>query len=237
MLYNVYCDETCHLEHDDSNVMVLGAVWCPQSKLREINERIRQIKKRNNVSETMELKWTKISPAKIDLYKDLVNYFFDDDDLHFRGVIIPDKAKLNHARYNQTHDTWYYKMYFDMLKVIFSPADQYEIYIDIKDRNSSKKAQKLREVCCNSMYDFSKKVIQRLQPIRSDEIQIMQIVDIVTGAIGYENRVFPEGFVRSKAKQEMVALIKGCSGYTLKKTTLLREEKVNLLVWEAGGIS
>ena len=115
MLYNVYCDETCHLKHDSSNAMVLGAVWCPQSKLREINERIRQIKKRNNVSETMELKWTKISqpPAKMDLYKDLVNYFFDDDDMHFRGVIIPDKSKLNHVRYNQTHDTWYYKMYFD----------------------------------------------------------------------------------------------------------------------------
>lgn len=40
----------------------------------------------------MEMKWTKISPAKVDLYKDLVNYFFDDDDLHFRGVIIPDKT-------------------------------------------------------------------------------------------------------------------------------------------------
>ena len=37
MLYNVYCDETCHLEHDNSNVMVLGAVWCPQSKLKEVN--------------------------------------------------------------------------------------------------------------------------------------------------------------------------------------------------------
>ena len=101
MLYNVYCDETCHLEYDNSNVMVLGAVWCPQAKLREINERIRQIKKRNNVSEAMEMKWTKISPAKVDLYKDLVNYFFDDDDLHFRGVIIPDKTRLNHERYHQ----------------------------------------------------------------------------------------------------------------------------------------
>lgn len=34
MLYNVYCDETCHLEHDGINAMVLGAVWCPQSKLK-----------------------------------------------------------------------------------------------------------------------------------------------------------------------------------------------------------
>lgn len=35
MLYNVYCDETCHLENDGINVMVLGAVWCPQSRLKE----------------------------------------------------------------------------------------------------------------------------------------------------------------------------------------------------------
>ena len=62
MLYNVYCDETCHLEHDNSNVMVLGAVWCPQSKLKEINERIRQIKKRNNVQKLICTKiWLIIS--------------------------------------------------------------------------------------------------------------------------------------------------------------------------------
>lgn len=50
MLYNVYCDESCHLEHDGVNVMALGALWCPQEKCKEINERIRQIKRRNKVS-------------------------------------------------------------------------------------------------------------------------------------------------------------------------------------------
>ena len=170
MLYNVYCDETCHLINDGINVMVLGAIWCPQTKIKEINDRIKEIKVRNGVSEIMELKWTKISPAKIDLYKDLVNYFFDDNDLHFRTVIIPDKKKLDHNYFQQTHDTWYYKMYFDMLKVIFSPIDKYEVYIDIKDTNSYKKSQKLKEVCCNFIYDFSHMIIRKLQPIRSDEV-------------------------------------------------------------------
>ena len=233
MLYNVYCDETCHLEHDGINVMVLGAVWCPQSKLKEINQRIRQIKVRNGVSQDMELKWTKISPAKVELYLDLVNYFFDDDDLHFRAVIIPDKSKLDHKRFHQTHDTWYYKMYFDMLKVIFSPKDRYEVYIDIKDSNSHQRAQKLKEVCCNSMLDFSERILRRLQPIRSNEVEIMQIVDILIGAIGYENRIFPEGVQRSNAKVQVVDLIKKRSTYTLTKTTLLREEKINLLSWDA----
>lgn len=233
MLYNVYCDETCHLEHDGINVMVLGAVWCPQSKLKEINQRIRQIKERNGVSPTMELKWTKISPAKIDLYRDIVNYYFDDDDLHFRAVVIPDKSKLNHEQFHQTHDDWYYKMYFDMLKVIFNPTDNYEVYIDIKDTNSYRKAQKLKEVCCNSLYDFSQRVIKRLQPIRSEEVQIMQLVDILIGAVGYENRNFPAEFEKSAAKQNIIELIKKRSGYTMRKTTLLREEKLNLLAWDA----
>lgn len=108
--------------------------------------------------------------------------------------------------------------------------------IDIKDTNSDRKARELKDICCHSMYDFSQKVIRRLQPIRSDEVQIMQMVDVIIGAIGYENRIFPEGFARSSAKQEIIDLIKERSGYTLKKTTLLREEKINLLSWEAGGI-
>ncbi len=173
----------------------------------------------------------------MDLYCDMVDYFFDDDDLHFRGVIIPDKSKLKHERFHQTHDDWYYKMYFDMLKVIFNPGDQYEVYIDIKDNHSNRKAQKLREVCCNSIYDFSRGVVSRLQPIRSEEVEMMQLVDILIGAIGNENRVFPDGFERSLAKLAIIDRIKKRSNYTMKKTTLLREEKLNLLVWDAGNIN
>ena len=233
MLYNVYCDESCHLEHDGINDMVIGAVWCPQEKLREINQRIKEIKIRNNISPLAELKWTKVSPAKVVAYKDIIDYFFDDDDLHFRAIIIPDKAELNHQAFHQTHDDWYYKMYFDMLKVIFSPEDKYEIYIDIKDTHSHRKAQKLKEVCCNSMYDFSQSIIQRLQPIRSEEVQIMQLVDILVGAVGYQNRTFPEAFPKSQAKLDIIRLIKKRSSYSLTRTTLLREEKCNLLVWNA----
>lgn len=233
MLYNVYCDETCHLEHDSINDMVIGAVWCPQDKLREINQRIQKIKIKNGISPSAEMKWTKISPAKVQAYKDIIDYFFDDDALHFRAIIIPEKSKLNHAAFHQTHDEWYYKMYFDMLKVILSPADRYEIYIDIKDTHSYQKAQKLKEVCSNSMYDFSQSIIRRLQPVRSEEIQIMQLVDILIGAIGYENRKFPEGFVKSQAKMDVIDLIKKRSNYSLSRTTLLREEKCNLFVWDA----
>lgn len=231
--YNIYCDESCHLEHDGINVMVLGAVWCPHNCVRKVNERIRQIKHRNGISTKLELKWTKISPAKAQVYEDLVNYFFDEADLHFRGLVIPDKALLDHERFNQTHDLWYYKMYFEMLKAILSPSDRYDIYIDIKDTHTNSKAKKLREVCCNSMYDFSTKIIKKLQPIHSDEVQIMQIVDILIGALGYNNRIFSEGHIKSDTKLEIIKLIKKRSGYSLDRSTLLRENKFNLFFWNA----
>lgn len=233
MLYNVYCDETCHLENDGINDMVLGAVWCPQDKLCEINKKIREIKACNGVSKTMELKWTKISPAKVSMYKDVINYFFDESDLHFRALIIPDKGKLNHEKFNQTHDQWYYKMYYDMLKVVFSPFDNYEVYIDIKDTHSYIKSQKLREVCSNSMHDFSHSIIKRLQPIRSEEVEIMQIVDLLIGALGYENRVFSDDFQKSSAKKEIIDLLKKSAGSNLRNTTFLNEKKFNILVWDA----
>ena len=233
MTYNVYCDESCHLENDRINVMVLGAVWCPKEKLQKINERIKLIKQSHGVQATSELKWTKVAPVKEHLYLELINYFFDDEDLHFRCLIIPDKAQLDHSRFNQTHDEWYYKMYFDLLKVIFNPKDNYEVYIDIKDTNSYKKSQELYKVCCNTIYDFSGNIIKKIQPIRSNEVQIMQIVDIFIGAVAYQNRCFPDDFIKSKAKLTLIDNIKRRSGYYLTKSTLYKEDKFNIFVWDA----
>jgi len=231
--YNFYCDESCHLEHDNSNVMVLGAVWCPKEKRHEINERIKEIKARNGIHSNSELKWTKVSPVKKQVYEDLINYFFDEKDLHFRGLLIPNKDELKYLEFNQTHDEWYYKMYFSMLKAMLLPTEKYNIFIDIKDTHSSQKAQKLQEAIRNSIYDFSKSIIEQVKPIRSDEVQIMQITDVLIGAFGYKNRQFPEGIKRSQTKTELIQLIQKRSGYSLERSTLLREDKCNLFIWKA----
>ena len=120
--FNIYCDESCHLEHDRRQVMVLGAVWCPLEKAHEIAVRLREIKGQYGFPLTFESKWVKVSPAQVQFYLDTMDYFFDDDDLQFRALIVPDKSLLRHDEHNQSHDDFYYKMYFDMLKVILSPT-------------------------------------------------------------------------------------------------------------------
>ena len=55
MTYNVYCDESCHLEHDCQPVMALGVIWCPLEKVREISVRLREIKVRCGLCPKFEL--------------------------------------------------------------------------------------------------------------------------------------------------------------------------------------
>ncbi len=232
-IFNVYCDESCHLEHDQQKAMVLGAIWCPLDKSREIAVRLREIKQKYGLAPQFEVKWTKVSPAKTDLYLDLVDYFFDDDDLHFRALIVPDKSMLRHdAIPGQNHDAWYYKMYFDMLKVIFRPDARYRVYLDIKDTRGAEKAAKLHEVLCNNMYDFSRDVIERLQLVHSHEIEQLQLADLLIGAVSYLNR----NLHGNKAKEALLARIQERSGYSLLKTTLYREDKVNLFHWQASEV-
>jgi hypothetical protein len=44
---------------------------------------------------------------------------------------VPDKSKLAHEAFDQTHDDWYFKMYFDLLKVILERKSSYRIFLDI----------------------------------------------------------------------------------------------------------
>lgn len=229
--YNIYCDESCHMENDHQKVMVLGAVWCPLEKVREISVRLREIKVRHGLKPDFEIKWTKVSPAKTRFYLDVLDYFLDDDDLHFRALIVPNKSQLRHEAFGQTHDDWYYKMYFDMLKVILDPQAHYRIYLDIKDTRGADKVKKLHDVLCNDLYDFSRDIVERVQLVHSHEIEQLQLADLLIGAVSYVNR----GLSGNAGKLALVERMKRRSGYSLEKTTLLREDKVNIFRWHAQG--
>ncbi|MDI3340115.1 MAG: DUF3800 domain-containing protein [Sphaerobacter sp.] len=224
---NIYCDESCHLEHDGQPIMVLGAVWCPVARAREIAVRIREIKANHSLPRDFEIKWGKVSPARLKFYLALVDYFFDDDDLHFRALVATGKDRLRHQAFGQDHDTWYYKMYFELLKVLFEPDGRYRIYLDYKDTQAASKVRKLHDVLSNNMYDFDGKVIERVQCVRSHEVEQVQLADLLTGVISYVNR----GLAESRAKTALVDRMRQRSQYTLTRSTPLGEKKVNLFRW------
>ena len=166
MKYNIYCDESCHLENDHQKIMVLGAIKCEKSYKKQAVNDIRNIKEKYNMNKFCEVKWTKVSPDKFDMYLELVNYFFSNPNLSFRAVVV-DKTKLKHELFNQTHDSFYYKVYYQLLCRIIVPNNENYIYLDIKDTKGARKVRKLGEVLANGLYDFNMECIKSVQNINS----------------------------------------------------------------------
>ena len=205
MEYNVYCDESCHLASNDSKYMLIGAVYCLKHKVKKVNEYIEHLKENYNFSNKIELKWNKIDKKTEKLYLDVINYFFNNDDLKFR-VIVVDKTKLNHERYNQTENDFYHKAYYDMLKYIIIPGNSYNIYPDIKDTNSYYYHQVMLDYLRIKMSDTNKKTIKKVQPIRSYEAPILQINDILIGALSYYYRKLSNNNVKLNIINEIKKL-------------------------------
>lgn len=225
---NIYCDESNHLEKDPKP-MVLGAIYCPQEKAQIVNKRIREIKKEHGLKETFEIKWVKVNTRNLPFYIDLVSYFFDIDYLGLRAVIA-DKTNLNHAKHNQTHDEWYYKIYYQLLTKIIRSESTYKICLDRKDTLGRARIEKLREYLCNAEFDYKKEIIKEIREVHSNQVQMVQLVDLIIGAIQF-NLCSKDKENESKAKREVVEHLKKKSGRSLTANTLPSEFKLNLFFW------
>lgn len=225
-LYNIYCDESCHLENDHQHVMLLGCVWCCKDISLKYATDIRNIQ--NNHNAHGEIKWAKVSMSRVDFYKEIVEWYFSRDELFFRSVVVANKDILRHDIYNEnSHDTFYYKMYFSLLSKVLSPDCFYNIYLDVKDTRSRFKLRALKEILCNNVHDFTNGMISHIQNIHSYESSLMQLCDLFMGALSYRHR----GLKENAGKVAVVEAIERMAGRSLLASTSLREQKFNIFVF------
>jgi len=228
-LFNLYCDESCHLEHDHHRIMVLGALTCPAEEARRIARRIRVLKDKHGLAREFEIKWSKVSPGKAEFYKDLIDLFFDEKSLRFRALVVADKNRLRHEEYGQDHDTWYYKMFYLLLRPLLAAQARFRIYLDIKDTRSESKVQHLAHVLRSQLGDRTGLIVEKIQQIRSHEAAQMQLADLLIGLIGYQNRRLDS----SSGKRALVDRFNLHFPYDLAKTTPYGSSKVNIFIWDA----
>lgn len=213
--FNFYCDESCHLEHDNMPYMLIGYVSTAYNQLKLHNKHIRKIKKAHEFSG--EVKWNNLSKSRFTLYKDLIDYFFATD-LEYRAIVI-DKSQIDNDGHDQSHDEFYYKMYFQLLHKKLTPHYSYNIYLDIKDTRSAQKVQGLKRYLSKNYIN-----VRNVQNIKSHESELMQLADIITGALVYNLR----GLNQVVAKNKIIERIKSHTKKPLTNSTLLNEKKLNL---------
>ena len=226
MMFDFFIDESCHLEHDNCKVMSIGYIKVPQDRESEEKQEIKKIKNKYGI--VQEIKWNTISRTKIEMYKELVDYFFASS-LEFRCILIKYKDRLDNDSFNDgKHDNFYYKMVYFLLSNphLNPPGNDYRVYLDIKDTRGREKLNKIEEVFSNKHYGESP--FTHFQHIRSSECQFIQLCDLLIGAVTYKARKSLGEELTSAAKNELITYLEQKSSYTIDESSEPWETKFNI---------
>lgn len=216
--FNIYCDESCHIEHDHKPFMFLGSISVAYNQVKLQTEKIKELKEKHHFYG--EIKWTNVSKSKFHFYMELVDYFFATD-LKFRTVGV-EKSRINNEAFGSTYDDFYYKMYYYLLNHNLNSLYNYNVYLDIKDTLSAYKVNKLKDIL-NTKFG----VFRNVQNIRSHESILMQLADFMMGAISYQHNNEAK---ENQAKVQVIKKIQNHSGENLMQTNY--SDKLNLFFIE-----
>ena len=226
----IYIDESCHLENDKQPLMCIGYTKIPAIRYEEYKEAIKAIKLK--YKSPTEIKWNKLSYSRLDLYKALIDFFFDNE-IQFRAILVKNKHQLNHEKYNKgDHNSFYYTLVFLLLRNpwVNLTNSPHKVILDIKDTRGKERLKMLVQ----RLTDEYQKRYNRDSPfnffqhIRSDESEFLQLADFFIGAITYKSRKMHRKENASKVKVEIIKYIEEKSGYVLHDGTDPREEKFNI---------
>jgi hypothetical protein len=98
----------------------------------------------------------------------------------------------------------------------------------MKDTRGEQKRANLEGILRNANLDGDGQVIRRVQQIRSHESSLMQLTDLLVGAVTYANR----GLTGNEGKMALVRRLREQTQLSLLRSTWLRARKVNLSLWK-----
>ena len=229
-MIDVYCDESrqdllanSSSITDNNRFCCIGGISVPIEHREEIKSEIKALKEKHDVSG--ELRWGTVSNNKVDFYLDLVDLFFGRQYLIYRPVV-RDAAKVQNDVFNNSdQELGYYKFYYQLLNHWLAANDTYRIYTDQKTNKDKKRLKELHRIlnCTRG----AGTTIDLIKAIDSKESLILQMENILMGAVGYKYNWGHNG--ASFAKQEVVRRIEHHIGRTIKHTSA-SEQKFNVFV-------
>lgn len=219
--YSIFCDESCYLQFDNSDIMCIGAIIVPDADLDAYKVELKRIKRKYGILH--ELKWNTVSRTHLAMYDEILRLFFESS-MVFRSVLIKNKSNIQaHSLKRDEYNRFYYSVIERLIRFSIrhnsDSANSYRIFLDLRDNNGKIKLASIHSELTNMIRTNDK--IQSLQNIRSHESQFIQLADIIIGAITYRSR----GLNGSEAKSHIVRLIEELSGYHLDEGTEPGDDK------------
>jgi len=227
MMIYIYCDESnqdllaTQRTEIGKKYCCIGGLMIPVDSRISIKKKIEVLKKRHNIHG--EIRWGSVSPNKISFYLELVDLFFDTPDMFLRTVVI-DASKICNDIFNENdHELGYYKFYYQLLYHWLRFDNEYRVYTDQKTNKDKNRLKDLRRIV-NIMFPSSNP-LRSIQAIDSRESLILQMQNILMGAVGYKYNYSDDGV--SLAKVQVVARVESHLQRKIGKTSP-NEQKFNV---------
>lgn len=197
MDFEVYCDESgleALTKKEEHLFSAIGGIWLPDSNRQDLKEGIKAVKNKHNIHG--ELKWKKLSPAYLDLYKDVIDFFFSSGFIRFR-VILVESSKVDHIRFNNMDaELGFYKFYYQLLHHWIFDFNNYNIFVDLKINRYTSRLADLRRVL--DLSNLTSDIIQ-VQGLPSEQSLGIQLADVLTGLVSSKfNREIKAGSAKAK---------------------------------------
>lgn len=206
-LLHVYCDES---RQTQDRYMVFGGIIIRASALEPFNQAMKLWRDAQNMH--AELKWTKVSNQKLAEYKSLVDLFFSlagRNQVHFRSVVF-DTTQIDYKAFHEgDKELGFYKFFYQFVLHSFG---KYAVEKDRRmivyfDQRQSK--QKLSTFCVilnrgiRKKFKCDRDVVRSVQAVDSKKCDLMQVADVLMGAIGYQNN---DCHLRPRARRAKIEL-------------------------------
>jgi hypothetical protein len=151
MRFEVYCDESrpdlFFSEHPQARFLMIGSLWLPEELRCELKEKIKTIRKKHNT--WGEIKWSKVSPSRVDFFGDLVDLFTSyGSDVRFRCIAV-EHSQVDMALHEHDSELGFYKFYYQLIHHWILKSNEYQIFCDAKTNRDSKRLHTLQQCLCH----------------------------------------------------------------------------------------
>lgn len=228
-IFNIYCDESRHTSDPRDRYAVIGGLRCPRDSKHELVGRIHKLQARFNAHG--ELGWKRLSPNRSEFYHELLKLFLDTPELAFRCLVV-DRTTLNHDKFNDgDSELGFYKLYYQMLVHWLEPGQEYRLYLDWQQNSASNRFVELQTVLTRKLTGRAN--ILSLEPVSSHNQPMIQLADLLMGAVGYAWNQYDQRDGASQAKVDFInELARSLNRGTLATGTPRPEAKFNVFNWQ-----
>lgn len=200
----IFADESSTAQ---SRFMLLGGIWVDECTYNQVKKEFKNFKNTNNWNEKTKFNWKSVSNKTLHAYKDFIDIFFKYN-LKFNCIII-DKSIVN-LKHNEekNEELGFYKFYYQLLWHNSNKSYEYHVFLDRRNNKKDTRLSDLKRIlrrqnisCFVDEEDYedieflrdTKNVqpiinginVLSLEAVDSKDYNLIQLTDILLGAISY----------------------------------------------------